>query len=417
MNNSDRHYPENKDPRDLGYEDEIDLMELIKAVWKKKIMIMTGVFIITAGAAGFSFFMDKVYKVETIIAPGIADINAEGKKVFSETPENIKALIDSGAFNTAIAENYNKSVPQEKNLSPDGLSFNVQTGKNTETIIISKNTKIKNSGEKLLAELNARLKENYLETTNLYKKRAESELLGKVQEISDLNTKISDLKTDIESIKNDVSSELKEIDSELAILEANEKSYQVKMAKIRDYIGDQKNEITSVRKNTDGLIKQRDNLIENDSVEKDSLSLMIYLNVIQQNLSLMNSIGQTMTDNYKALNDLEIEKSEISKRIESLKSKKVQKQESIKIQIKRKNNQINNINQQITGAKKSSKEQLAAKMDMVSNIKIIQKPRASENPVKPNKKLIVALSFFASFFFMIFFALFYDYIKNNWDKE
>ena len=46
--------------------------------------------------------MPKIYRIETVIRPGILSFIEDGKTVYIDTPDNIKALIETGAFEKKI---------------------------------------------------------------------------------------------------------------------------------------------------------------------------------------------------------------------------------------------------------------------------------------------------------------------------
>jgi len=64
-------------PYDL-YEDEIELMDYLKVLWKWKCLILLGSLACAGIAAIISFNMTKIYQVKMVVSPGILKIDDNG---------------------------------------------------------------------------------------------------------------------------------------------------------------------------------------------------------------------------------------------------------------------------------------------------------------------------------------------------
>ena len=87
-------------------EDEIELIDLLRVIWKWKYLIIGGTFAFALVAVVISFAMPKIYSVDAILEPGILNIINEGenedKRIYIDSPQNLKALIDIGSFDNQI---------------------------------------------------------------------------------------------------------------------------------------------------------------------------------------------------------------------------------------------------------------------------------------------------------------------------
>ena len=112
-------------------EDEIELIDLLRVIWKRKFLIIGGSLVCAIAAMVVSLNMPKIYRIETVLRPGILSIGKKGEKIFIDTPQNIKALIETGIFDNDILNSFGKpSVghdpplpglrPREAHLSPHG---------------------------------------------------------------------------------------------------------------------------------------------------------------------------------------------------------------------------------------------------------------------------------------------------------
>ena len=60
-------------------EDEIELIDLLRVIWKWKYLIIGGTFVFGLVAVIISLNMTKIYSVDTIVEPGILNINPANK--------------------------------------------------------------------------------------------------------------------------------------------------------------------------------------------------------------------------------------------------------------------------------------------------------------------------------------------------
>ena len=52
------------------YEDEIEIIDIFRILWKWKILIIVGTLVFGAGAVFYSLQVPKIFKAEMIIQPG-----------------------------------------------------------------------------------------------------------------------------------------------------------------------------------------------------------------------------------------------------------------------------------------------------------------------------------------------------------
>jgi len=93
------------------YEDEIELMDYILVIWKWKYLILGGTLAFTFVAAIISFIALKqqptMYRTSIVLKPGVLEIDRSGHKVFIDTPENIKTLIENDLKFRVLEQNSN----------------------------------------------------------------------------------------------------------------------------------------------------------------------------------------------------------------------------------------------------------------------------------------------------------------------
>jgi len=166
--------------------EEIDLMDYIKALLKRKWLILV-IFLGAAIVAGiFSFLMPKVYKIDTAI-----NIGEIGGKII-ETPAETKGKIDSDVYGILIREKLGiseREYPKIKVENPSG----------TNLINLTIESADSEKAKSILEELN-----NFILTEHQDKIKAGKELLEKNIELFKNNIEVSG--KDIERIKIKISS-------------------------------------------------------------------------------------------------------------------------------------------------------------------------------------------------------------------
>src|SRR5210317_1660825 len=90
-------------------EDEIELIDLLRVIWKWKYLIIGGTLVCALAAMVISLIMPKIFRIQTIIRPGILSFGEDGESVYIDTPDNIKALVETGAFSKKILDDLDES--------------------------------------------------------------------------------------------------------------------------------------------------------------------------------------------------------------------------------------------------------------------------------------------------------------------
>jgi len=273
---NEEHQTQTKTQKVENHEDEIELIDILRVIWKWKYFILSGTVLCGLIAAIISFNMSKVYSINMVLRPGILSIGPEGKNVYIDSPGNIKALIDSGTFNNDILNYLNKI--KMKNI-PRKMKFKVNVPINSDTIKVDYETDDIKQGVIIQKYLNELLLGKYKNMVTYYKNESDMKL-------STLKSEIDYSKATIQSFKRNVKNIEKRID-ELT------------------------SEIKLIKNNTANLIKERNKLLSDNTREKNTLSALIYTNTIQQNLQLSNNYQNEIND-YKQKKEDELQKIEKS---------------------------------------------------------------------------------------------------------
>jgi uncharacterized protein involved in exopolysaccharide biosynthesis len=252
-------------------------------------------------AAIISFNMSKIYSIDMVLRPGILSIGPGGKNVYIDSPENIKALIDSGTFNKNIL-NYLHEIKM-KNI-PKKLGLKVTIPKDSDTIKVEYETDDVKQGMLIQNHLRKLLLENYINIVTYYK--------------NEFDMKLESLKSESEYIKATIQSKKRNVKN------------------LEKRIGELIAESKLIKNNSTNLIRERNKLLSENSKEKNILSTLVYSNTIQQNLQLSKNYQNDIND-YKKQKEEELQKigeseNEIANTLNQIKNIKFKKENIQNIQ-------------------------------------------------------------------------------------
>ncbi|MCG2755792.1 MAG: Wzz/FepE/Etk N-terminal domain-containing protein [Desulfobacteraceae bacterium] len=416
-------YPRNYPP----YEDEINLIDYLKVLWKWKWLIIAGALVCAVIAAAIGLRMPKIYEISTVIEPGIIGVDNSGNYTYMNS-NNISGKINEGAYNNSIKKLLNIDS------SKTDFEFKADIGKFTNQIKISAESKEKdiNLGLKAFKQMVAIISDDGEKVIEQKKDDYDKQILAKQSEIDKIEIQRKDIDKQILMKQNEISkigTQKKDIDKQIKLklseIEKIRNDIKLQQANLKN-VGQRKEElleeINGVKENTKKIIQQR--------IYLSSLRNMLlkdknpgYATTIQQNVAYFNQLNTQLYDLKTSEKKIEGEVDSLSRNIDDIKTgierlnlskaeglqakiydikteiEKIKLQKIEGLQIK-----INDINAQINS--------LISEKGNISNIKVIQNPEVSSAPVKSKKKQIVLLSVVVGLFFMIFLAFFIEYIKN-----
>jgi len=199
------------------YDDEIELMDYLLVIWKWKYVIIAGTLAFVFVAAIISIITLKqqptMYRTSIILTPGILKIDEKGDKVFIDTPENIKALIENDLKYKVLGQIKNSN---NSKLST-ALDFQVDIQKGSDIITVSLESA---SADESTAKLNYLIKNLlsvYANNIIYIKKNIDHSILVKKDEFDELSFKKECIKNKIKKYEK----ELSDIESGIKLLKDN----------------------------------------------------------------------------------------------------------------------------------------------------------------------------------------------------
>jgi len=177
------------------YEEEIDLMDYLKVIIKRRKLILA-VFLIAIVAAGlFSFLLPKVYKIDAVLEIG------QVAETMIEAPSQVAEKITSEVYRIFVREKL--GIPEEKYPK-----IKTENPKDTRLIILTIESANLQQAKTILEEIN-----NLILAEHEEKIKAKKELIK--QDIKTTEEKIKLVESDVEKTKN----KIKQIDEDIKRIE------------------------------------------------------------------------------------------------------------------------------------------------------------------------------------------------------
>lgn len=261
--------PELRDQMREHFDDEVQLIDYLRVIWKWKWLIILGTFLCMVVAGVVSFNMPKIYEVSMTIEPGIIGVNRDGKFIYLDSRDNIEGKIKEGL--------YNRRIQKALNINPleTDIKFEVRPQKGTNFIKVTSEWKDPEVefGKKALVNLLGFISKEYENIVQQRKGDYEKQILMEQNQI-------------------------KENEATLKIIRDREKELL--------------QEIKNVKDNTEKIVRERNNVLQHKG-NSDDISLLIYSTTIQQNVAYFNQLSNQ-------INDIRTKKEIASMKIENLKA-------------------------------------------------------------------------------------------------
>ena len=233
--------------------DEIELIEILKVIWRWKYLILVGTAAFALVAGVISFNRPNVYRISMVIKPGVVRIDRFGRRIYLDSTANMKALLEAGTLSNEIGT-YLKAL-KVKNR-PGSVQFRIATPKQSNLLKISYETQHVDTGVLILNHIPDLLKKEYAEAINHFEKEYEDKIQSKKEELADIENK-----------KRITQSSIILLDKRLEELTLS---------------------IQDVSNNTNRLLQEKERYDADNN--ENSLNIdLLYSNAIQQNLQLMNT--------------------------------------------------------------------------------------------------------------------------------
>lgn len=355
-------------------EDEIDLRELFKTIWDKKVFILVFTFVITVLAGIYAYSKTPIYEAKAVVRIGYisgtlvepSNIIEQKLRLIFDVDNNRKyEFIENGVVSDISAI---KKVENFLELKTEATSSEKALEKNKEVLAF-----LQNEYKFKIDEFITKTEISIKNIENNIKYAQEVEKTDLVQNIERIKIqKIPRIDREIELLKV---VDLKSIENRLEFNNQKLKEYEAESIRIsKQKMGDNSQNMLMAMQllNTQNLILNIQNTIENLVKEKENL-LNLRLKDLEE--SKENIVKDTLR---KAEVELDIN---FVKRLESL------------------NDSL-------------SLEKLKLTNNSVKNSEIVGEIVSNDHPIKPKKSLIVVVAFVTGFILSIFLVFFLQFIQT-----
>jgi len=450
-------------------EGEINLYDFVKVIWKRKFLI-TAIFLLSvAVTAVICYTMKPVWCVSAAVSPGVF-YDTAGNITSVDSPENVMALIQSGSLNSESMKSLN--------LDPglySAINFKAQIPKGSNVINLTYETVNPEHGEKVVHAFLNKLSNFYTQKAiDTHKEKMEMAIEGFENEELKIDSKKEQGLNERKRISSDIQileektqmkkeqglNEKKKISNDIQILE--EKTQMKKeqglneKKKISSDIQLLKDKLTLLREteislnkqkqeaedNSRKLMEQREQLLR-ETGKADPLALLLYSNTLQQNIAYSNQLRESLYRN-KLEQDAaknEVEKLEVRLKEEDLKMKdfdakrEIQnlmvrlKEEDLKmkdldakreiqnlmVRLKEKDLEMKNLKTDIL-SQKAKIGHIQLDSNKIQGIRVLQNATISATPVRPRKKITIAIAGILSLFIGVFTAFVVECVQTQKKK-
>jgi len=258
--------------------EEIDLMDYVKVLLKRKWLILA-VFLGAAIVAGiFSFILPKVYKIDTSLEVG----QVAGGVV--ENPGQVVEKIKGDVYGIFVREKL--GIPEEKYPK-----IKVENPKGTNLITLVIESAKPPESKNILEEMNNLILEEHQE-----KIKVKKELIEK--DIKTTEDKIKLVESDIEKTKNKIqpiNEDIKRIENKIANAEEEKENLEAKVDALQKILPYQQDPGTQFALfDTKEKLANKKQEIENlyltiNSLRKSKEDLMIQINSLKENIENLNA--------------------------------------------------------------------------------------------------------------------------------
>jgi len=371
---------------EMEHYEEINLMDYVEILWKRKWLIIIPTFLITVAIGIWSFMKTPIWEVDAIIQPSkFLSQNAQGEfvEVIGTDPKQVAALINQASYNAIIAAELNIDLRAFPALKAENL-------RDTKLVRVAIRDADVNRASKILNSLFHLLKSNFDRRTDVEIKSVDTQIANKETGIQQKSLDIKGRDLEIQAKKIEKDRIRKEIDSDKKKLEISEER-QIDLL----------SEMKSAKSRIEEIDKQLQKALSEKQQGGDAVGLLLYANEVQRNLQYYNTLGDKVSAEKVA-------------------------QETLRMDIRNKEEQLRQLDNQIgqvqnqqesirneTAILKTDIQLLGQKKSRIDYAWLIKEPTPSHYPVAPKKMQTVLIAGFLSLVVFCFLALFLTYLKQN----
>ena len=394
------------------HRDKDEIRDYFRVIWKRKWLIIFATFLCVAITAALSFTLPRKWEVDCILKPSkffIQSDTGEFKEITVINPQQISALIINKTYDRSIADELGLDLRRFPSLQAREL-------RGTQLIRVSLKTPDVEQGESILhllfkyikrdldskIELEMKGLENLIENNKSFVQQKELSILDRRNEILVIENENKLNKIDIQQYERhalEKQQEIASIENLLKISQGREESIQT--------------ELKAVRQRIDTIEKQHMKALGEEKNEENALSLLLYSNVVQQNMQYYNTLDKELfTERINQENWMlssKMKEGEIANLRDQIAQTKTE-MDTLNTRISDKKNQIEKIKNEIMTIQNTI-ALLEERRSRVDYTQLVKQPTTSLFPVSPKRRLNVLIALVLGVTVFTLFAFFLEYTQ------
>ncbi|HZX10984.1 MAG TPA: Wzz/FepE/Etk N-terminal domain-containing protein, partial [Acidobacteriota bacterium] len=310
------------------YEDEIDLMEYLEVLWKRKWLIIIPTFILVVLAAVYSLILPEKWKVEAILEPSKFFIQTEQgnfQEVLVSDPKQLAGEINNDTYDALLAAELNIDIKEFPEIEAENM-------RDTNLLLISIISQEIDLSKSILLSLFEHMKRDLDKKIDVEMSSINTSIQVQENLIKQKNLNIEDIKSEVKLLrieKNKLHEEILSLKNRLQISKERADSLM--------------EEMKSVKARIDKIEEQQRAALSEKQNEMNTLSLLLYSNEVQHNLRYYNTLDESLSNEKLTQENLDFQ---IKGRKDDIKMLDTEIEKK-KTQIDGINNDIENIKNQI----------------------------------------------------------------------
>ena len=380
-------------PQYQSYDDEIDLVDIFKVLWIQRFFI-AGLTVLMGLLMGvYVFVRTPLYEITAQISPGITGLDKDGETAKKFLPNDIVAWF-SGEGYAELFKNTSEPIP--------AIKANIVSNSNSVKITYFHEKPAEGVSE--LSNILNKLKDGetnyYYQELSLGKASLERRISEKEQEIKSLKIEQDVLKK-IDHYK--LTQKIAEINETITLLKAKIETIRKNKASIQQKMKNSEDNINKLNTSTEDFMQLREELARKDS---DKITLLMYSNIIQQNISYSDNLQNQIFKLNREMNQLDEEENSLLENIIVNKSlvheMEIDRDEMLSLSKQEIDVQIENGMIEIKALK--------VNLNNLAIIDIIKTPISSLRSEKPEKMKWIILSFLVG----LILSVLISFLRNFW---
>ena len=402
-----------------AYENEIELMDYLFVIWKRRWLIIIPTFFLAVAAGIVSFLIPPKWEVDAIMLPSKFLVQTEQgqfEEVVATDPKQIAGQINQKSYDSLIAAELNLDIRKFPELKAENL-------RDTKLVRIALRDQDIATAKSILQSLFNQLKKELDRKIDVEIKSIDTEITTKENSIKDMENEIKTKENEIKKKNNeiklkDLTIQSKEIEKDRIKQEIESDQNKLKISEER--VGSIMEEMKSVKGRIDELDQQLKKVIAEKKEGAEAVSLLLYSNEVQQNLRYYNTLDEKLSIEKVTQENLSLSTKENREKIRQTDNQISQtntEKQIIMTEISTIMNETENIKNRINTTQ-SEIRLMGDKKLRIDYAQLVKQPTASLYPVSPRKKVNVAIAGVLGLFMFTVLAFFLEYIgKQKVRKE